>query len=76
MRESAIYQEILEEGKQEGELALILRQLGRRFGQLDETTRSRLSILPLPLLEDLGEVLLDFSQSSDLTDWLQNHCPD
>jgi predicted transposase/invertase (TIGR01784 family) len=80
MRESVIYQEILEEGRQEGrqegELALILRQLSRRFGQLDETTRSRLSTLPLPLLEELGEVLLDFRQLSDLTNWLQRQLPD
>lgn len=35
MRESVIYQEILQEGRQEEGSTLILRQLSRRFGPLD-----------------------------------------
>jgi predicted transposase YdaD len=77
MRESVIYQDILEEGRQEGRqeegVNLVLRLLTRRFGKLDEQTKSRIAALPLPLLEDLGEALLDFSQAADLDTWLA-HC--
>jgi predicted transposase YdaD len=79
MRESVIYQDILQEGRQEGRqeegVHLVLRQLTRRFGELDEQTRARIAALPLPLVEDLGEALLDFSQSVDLEMWLETHHP-
>jgi predicted transposase YdaD len=72
-------QEGLQEGRQEGRQAegtiLVLRLLTRRFGTLEEATRLRIAALPLPLLEDLGEALLDFSQASDLQDWLERHQP-
>ena len=82
MRESVIYQEILQEGvqqgrqegvqqgKQEGELALIMRMLARRFGSVDAQLQERLQKLSIPQLEELGEALLDFSQPTDLVAWL------
>jgi predicted transposase YdaD len=77
MRESVIYQEILQEGRQEGRqeegATLILRQLTRRFGTIDPTVRSQITALPLPLLEALGEDLLDFAMPTDVTIWLQTH---
>lgn len=83
MRESVIYQEILQEGLQEGRqqgrraegIALVLRQLTRRFGELDESTRSRIADLPLAAIEDLSEALLDFAQANDLETWLQTQPP-
>lgn len=67
MRESAIYQEIL----QEGESNLVLRLLIRQCGQISPEVRSRIQQLPLVQLEELGEALLDFDSMQDLTDWLQ-----
>ncbi|MBW4471348.1 MAG: Rpn family recombination-promoting nuclease/putative transposase [Stenomitos rutilans HA7619-LM2] len=58
MRESVIYQEILQEGRQEEGVTLILRQLTRRSGTIDEAMQAQIAILPLALLEDLGEALL------------------
>lgn len=75
MRESVIYQEILEEGRQEGRQeegrSLILRQLTRRVGELPETERSRLNTLSLEQLENLGEALLDFEAIADLEAWFR-----
>lgn len=87
MRESAIYQEILQEGRQEGRqegfqqglqqgrqeegTALLLRLLERRFGPLLPELRSQIQQLSILQLENLGEALLDFSSTRDLTDWLQ-----
>lgn len=80
MRESVIYQEILQEGReiglqqglQQGELALIMRQLTRRIGTVDPELQERIRGLSIAQLEDLGEALLDFSTPADLTAWLQS----
>jgi Domain of unknown function (DUF4351) len=60
-----------QEGRQEGELTLVLRQLTRRFGAIRDGTRSQINQLPVARLEDLGEALLDFSSAADLEDWLR-----
>ena len=78
MRESVVFQEILEEGrqegrvegKQEGELAIIYRQLSRRIGTVTPELQQRLLRLSISQLEDLGEALLDFEQPDDLIPWL------
>ncbi|WP_414550063.1 Rpn family recombination-promoting nuclease/putative transposase [Anabaena sp. CCY 0017] len=80
MRESVIYQEILEEGeqrgrqegRQEGERNLVLRQLTRKLGELPPGMREQLEILSLEQLENLGEALLDFNTLLDLEAWLAN----
>jgi predicted transposase YdaD len=66
-------QEGLQEGRQEGEMILILRQIARRFGTIPPATETQIRSLPLPQLEDLGEALFDFSEVSDLEDWLRSH---
>lgn len=62
-----------QEGRQEEGVALVLRQLTRKMGTVDDSTRAQIEALPLPLLEDLGEALLDFSSETDLGDWLATH---
>jgi predicted transposase YdaD len=81
MRESVIYQEILREGEQRGELRgreqgrktegqlLIVRQLTRRVGQLPQQLLERIETLSLEQLENLGEALLDFQAIADLETW-------
>ena len=64
----------VEKGMQQGMLrgvaSLTIRQLTRRFGELDESTQKRIQQLPLEELERLGEDLLDFPDRSALDDWL------
>jgi predicted transposase YdaD len=80
MRESVIYQDILQkglqqglqQGKQEGELAVVLRQLTRRIGTVDTGVQERLRGLSTFELEDLAEALLDFSDATDLANWLRD----
>jgi predicted transposase YdaD len=72
------YQEAKAEGLQQGRqaeaCALIVRQLTRRLQQqMSEEIRSRLANLPLPVLEDLSEALLDFATDADLQAWLEAH---
>lgn len=87
VKESVIYQKILqegvrqglqqgqqigrEEGRQEGEAALIIRQLNRRLGSVDSTTQEQIRNLSSFQLEELGEALLDFADATDLATWLR-----
>lgn len=73
MRESVIFQEILEEGKQEEALLMVMRLLTRRFGTLAPEVQARLGELSIAHLEDLAEALLDFSEAADVMAWLQEH---
>ena len=60
-------------GALKGERSLILRLLTRRIGEVSPELRSQIQALSLPKLEVLGEALLDFSEPTDLTDWLNSH---
>lgn len=62
LKETKVYREIKEEEAQ----SIIFRQLTRRVGELPQDVRSRIEILPLEQLENLGEALLDFTSMSDL----------
>ncbi|HEY9826985.1 MAG TPA: Rpn family recombination-promoting nuclease/putative transposase [Stenomitos sp.] len=73
MQQSSIYQEILQEGEYKEARSLVLRQLKRRLGTFPSEMEDRVQSLGLTQLELLGEALLDFSQLSDLSDWLQHN---
>jgi predicted transposase YdaD len=89
LRHTRAVQEILEEGRQEGRqegreegleagrqqeaAALALRQLTRRFGEVDERSRVRIAAMPLPRLEQLAEDLLDFAVPDDLLAWFADN---
>lgn len=44
LQQTRVYQEPKEEGREEGQRSLILRQLNRRVGELPREVRSRLLI--------------------------------
>lgn len=60
-----------QEGRQEGQLALIIRLLERRVGPVNLEVQNQIQELPIALLENLAEALLNFNNISDLTAWLQ-----
>lgn len=74
LRESPLAQELFREGQlegqREGQLELVLRQLTRRVGTLDESLVQRVRGLSSEELKQLAEALLDFSELSDLQAWL------
>ncbi len=70
MQESVIYQDILQKGDKQGEERTIIRQLNRRFGEIDSSLIDRIRVLSVEKLDDLAEELLDFSEVSDLVAWL------
>lgn len=81
MRESVIYQEIIQRGEQQGlqqglgqeALAYTMRLLNRRVGEINAQLQARIRLLSVVQLENLGEALLDFSDVSDLVAWLDAH---
>jgi predicted transposase YdaD len=70
MKESVIYQDILQKGEKNEAFRLVSRQLNRRFGDIDSSTIERIRVLSTTQLEVLAEELLDFSDTSDLETWL------
>jgi Domain of unknown function (DUF4351) len=63
----------MEQGLEQGERKLVLRQLRKRLGALDRETELRIEALSPEGLEQLGEALLDFSRPDDLEAWLEAH---
>ncbi|MDZ8069307.1 MAG: Rpn family recombination-promoting nuclease/putative transposase [Nostoc sp. DedQUE08] len=70
LKETRVYREIKEEGREEATVNLVMRLLKKRFGELTPEMRSAITGLPLPVLEDLSEALLDFTSVADLQSWL------
>ena len=74
LQETRVYKEIKQEGLDQGRKqeanSLIVRILTKRFGALSEEMRDAISGLPLTVLEDLSEALLDFVNLADLQAWL------
>ena len=76
LRESPWYQEILSEGevkgRQEEGVALVLRQLNRRLGNVSDEMRVRVQSLSVAQVEMLAEALLDFTGAADLEAWMRS----
>ncbi len=77
LKQTRFYQDVFaegrQEGRQEGEVTLLLRQLQRRCGALAPSIREQIAVLPLRQLDALGEALLDFGGLADLEQWLAAH---
>lgn len=71
LEEPRVLREAREEGREEGERAIVLRQLNRRLGAVPDEFLSQIQVLSLAQLEDLSEALLDFSTVADLEAWFQ-----
>lgn len=59
-----------EEGRQEGKLELVMRQLNRKIGLMAPDVEERIRNITVRQLENLAEALLDFTNSEDLVNWL------
>lgn len=78
LKQTRVYQEALEEGRQREGVALVLRQLNRRVGEISPELQAQIEALSLEQVEALAEALLDFSGVEDLVSWLDTqgeHCP-
>ncbi|NJM72769.1 MAG: DUF4351 domain-containing protein, partial [Scytonema sp. RU_4_4] len=64
-----------ERGKKQEALELILRLLTRRFGAIEPEIQQQIRTLSITQLEELAEALLDFSNPSNLVNYLANISP-
>ena len=67
--ESPLCQEIRQDGIKEGEQKVLLKQLTRKFGILEETTIERLKKLSSEDAESLAEAIFDLEMREDLDKW-------
>ena len=80
IKQTRVYQEAKEEGRQAEATNLLLRILSKRFGKLSSGGKYELPVryiesinrLTIAQLEDLGEALLDFGDINDLEQWLKS----
>jgi len=77
MRESVIYQDILQQGMQrglqQGESGIVIKQLRRKFGIVTSELQAKIEQLSTTQLEALGESLLGFTAPEDLSSWLDQN---
>jgi Domain of unknown function (DUF4351) len=71
MRLEPLYQRDRDQAVHSGEQRLVLRQLNRRIGEINDLLIEQIQGLSIEQLENLGEALLDFSSVLDLEAWLQ-----
>jgi len=65
------FQEIgREEGRIEGQLVIVMRQLNRKLGPMLADLQARVAALSPERLLDLSDALLDFTSQTDLIAWL------
>jgi hypothetical protein len=69
----AIYKFEMNQARVEGACSIAFRQLARRFGDVSIDLQEKIKSLPLEKVEALGEDLLDFSQPSDLFNWIERN---
>jgi predicted transposase/invertase (TIGR01784 family) len=67
VKQTRFYQDVYAEA----EADLVIRQLKRCFGQLEESQVKQIRTLEVSRLEDLAIALLDFGSVADLQSWLQ-----
>ena len=72
IKQTRVYQEAKQEGRQNGEMILLIRQLSKKFGKLKDIYIENINSLKIEQLEKLGEALLDFKDINDLETWLKS----
>jgi predicted transposase YdaD len=70
IKQTRVYQEARQEGRQVEASLMLKRLLSKRFGKLNDRRLEAINNLSLEQLEDLGEALLDFTDIAELDSWL------
>ncbi|NJO84358.1 MAG: DUF4351 domain-containing protein [Blastochloris sp.] len=68
--ETPMMRKLRAEGREEGQVELLLRQLTRRCGSLSAETTAQVQHLHAEQLLELADAVLDFSSAADLAQWL------
>ena len=73
LEDTRFYQEANADGRLQEAQFLVFRLLTLRIGSISPILQYQFHSLSLAHIEDLGEALLDFSSTDDLTFWLQHN---
>jgi predicted transposase/invertase (TIGR01784 family) len=74
LKNTRVYQEAKQEGLQLGlqrQVAMLLKMLTRKFGQLSPKLKNRITKLSVTQLENLAEVIFDLQTITELNAWLR-----
>jgi hypothetical protein len=71
--ETPMMRKLREQGRDQGQMELLLRLLTRRCGPLSAETTAQVQQLDSARLLELADALLDFTSASDLEQWLTTH---
>ena len=74
LKNTRVYQEAKQEGLQLGlqrQIAMLLKMLTRKFGQLSPRVKNRITKLSVTQVENLAEVIFDLQTIADLNAWLK-----
>jgi predicted transposase YdaD len=73
IKETKFYQDVFTEGRQEGEMELLLSLINRRLGNVSPSLKERLGRLNVSQKLDLAEATFGFTTIDDLESWLSNN---
>jgi predicted transposase YdaD len=62
----------LQIGEQRGQVAMLLRQLNRKFGKVSVRAKAQISKLSVEQLEELAEAIFDLETTASLNSWLRD----
>ncbi|MEL6489605.1 MAG: DUF4351 domain-containing protein [Cyanobacteria bacterium J06634_6] len=71
VKETRLYREAKEKGREEEARSLVLLLLTHRFEEPSQEARDHIESLPIETLENLSKALLDFDGLADLQAWLE-----
>ena len=63
----------IEQGRREGEVSIVMRQLKRKVGELNPEVEAKVRELSKSQLEALSEALLEFTGIDNLIYWFDRH---
>jgi predicted transposase/invertase (TIGR01784 family) len=63
----------IEQGRQEGQIMLMLRQLKRKFGELQISITEQIQLLSNDKLEELSDLILEIENKESLEKWLSEN---
>lgn len=70
LKQTRVYKDALEEGRQEGEYSIVLKQLTYRLGELPQSAERSVRSLTAQQLENLSYRLLDIATIEELDEYL------
>ncbi len=70
LKQTRVYQDALQEGREEGREEILIILLEHKFGPLSLTNSSKIKSLDFDRLQALTTALLDFTSVADLENWL------